>query len=73
MAKASLIPRHVNLNMEPHEAFDLVMSLRALIREFDNVPDSTPGLLETLEEACGGLDLPPSASADADDGEAVTA
>lgn len=46
--KATMIPRHVSATMTAAECFDLIYTLRAAVRDFENLPESIEPMLESL-------------------------
>lgn len=80
--KAELVPKHytVQATLDAHGIFELIMSLRRFVDEFD-APEVTELLLAALEEAFAGdlpqridLDVLPPIGDDNDDDDAdVTA
>ena len=59
--KVQPIPKHFSLTMHPNEMFDMIVTLRAAVREFGaTVPESISTMLIDLEGAYAGLcgDLP---------------
>ena len=57
MAKFSLVPRHVTCTLSVIEATDVAVTLRAALRDFDNVPESIRTTLDVLLIALDG-DIP---------------
>ncbi len=73
--KAQPIPKHISATFHCGEVFDLVMTLRSAIREFEGVPESIEQIADTLEGAWSALcgEMPqPIGEAITDDGEAIT-
>ena len=64
--KVQPVPKHFSMTMHPNEMFDLIVTLRAAVREFANetVPPSIEQMLIDLEGAyaalCGDLPEVPS-------------
>lgn len=56
--KAQPVPKHVSATMHPSEVVDLIVTLRAAVRELENLPESIPGIIAALE-AANTSDLPP--------------
>ena len=59
--KVQPIPKHFSATLHPNEMFDLIVTLRAAVREFgDTVPESISTMLTDLEGAYAALcgDLP---------------
>lgn len=72
MARVALIPKHVSMTMTTEEAFDLIVTLRATVRDYgDSLPESMAELLEALISAYP-TDLPQPVEVDGGEGDTAS-
>ena len=57
MPMAQPIPTHIVVKLFPDEAFDMIRTLRSVVRDFENVPESIAETLGGIVQAWQDLHL----------------